>query len=651
VPWKRLGGPTPASPRVKSDMCGICGVITAHGENPVTEAALRGMCQLLRHRGPDDEGYYCESPAWLAIRRLSIIDLAEGRQPMTNEDGTIWLVFNGEIYNFRELREVLEQRGHRFVTHSDSEVIVHAYEEYGDAFTGHFNGMFALAIWDRPRRRLLLARDRLGIKPLYYWTGRDQLVFGSELKAVLAFPDVECAVDPVALDQYLALEYVPTPRSIVAGVQKLPAGHQLVYLDGQVTLHSYWDVSATPQTMDQAGCAEQLVDLIQDAVRLQLVSDVPLGAFLSGGIDSSTIVAFMSRLSPLPVQTFSIGFGDATYNELPEARAVAAHFGTRHTEAVLEPDIVGLASDLVWHLDEPFADFSVFPTYLVSRLARQSVKVVLSGDGGDELFAGYDTYVAQGYDRFYGRLPAILRQRTLPALLASVPPASAKKGLINKAKRFVEGGALRPELGHTRWMLFMSAEDRRALYRPEWRSAMADKAAERFLEGWYQQAPELDPLGQQQYVDIKTYLVDDILTKVDRMSMAASLEARVPLLDHRVVEFALALPAQFKLHQGVTKVILRRAMQGILPDAVLRKPKQGFSIPMKHWLRGPLRVMMSDLLSGDCIRGRGYFEAKTVSRWVDEHLQGRANHSHRLWALMMFELWQRHVTAQKGLRV
>lgn len=632
-------------------MCGICGVVTAHGEQAITEAVLRGMCQLLRHRGPDDEGYFCEAPAWLAVRRLSIIDLAEGRQPMTNEAGTIRLVFNGEIYNFRELRKALEQRGHLFVTQSDSEVIVHAYEEYGDAFTSYLNGMFALAIWDKPRRRLLLARDRLGIKPLYYWTGRDQLVFGSELKAVVAFPGVEWTVDPIALDQYLALEYVPTPRSIVAGVQKLPAGHQLVYCEGQVTLHAYWEISAKSQDMNQADCAEKLAGLIEDAVRLQLVSDVPLGALLSGGIDSSTVVAFMSRLSPVPVQTFSIGFDEASYNELADARAVAVHFGTRHTEAVLEPDIVGLADELIGHLDEPFADFSVFPTYLVSRLARQTVKVVLSGDGGDELFAGYDTYVAQGYDRYYSRLPATLRQRTLPALMASVPPSPAKKGLINKAKRFVEGGALRPELRHARWMLFMSVAERRDLYQHEWRFATADKPAEHLLEEWYQQTPALDSLGQQQYVDIKTYLVDNILTKVDRMSMAASLEARVPLLDHRVVEFALTLPSHLKLHQGMTKVILRRAMQGILPDAVLRKPKQGFSIPMKQWLRGPLREMMADLLSGECVRARGYFEYRTVSRWVDEHVQGRVNHSHRLWALMMFELWQRHVTVRQESRV
>jgi asparagine synthase (glutamine-hydrolysing) len=384
-----------------------------------------------------------------------------------------------------------------------------------------------------------------------------------------------------------------------------------------------------------------LTDLVRDAVRQQLVSDVPLGALLSGGIDSSTVVAFMSEALSVPVQTFSIGFDDQTYNELPYARQVAAHFCTEHREEVLQPDIASMAEHLVRHLDEPFADFSVFPTYLVCKLASQSVKVLLSGDGGDEVFGGYETYVAQSLDRYYSLLPAWLRHRALPAIMEGVPPQAAKKGLINKTKRFVEGAALPASLQHTRWMTFMDERAKAELYQPDLKANTNGYGATYLLEGYFQRVSQLDPLAQQQYVDIKTYLVDNILTKVDRMSMAASIEARVPLLDHRIVEFALSLPPHHKLSRGRTKLVLQQAMRGRLPEAVLNRPKQGFSIPMKHWLRGSLRPLMMDLLSPECVRRRGFFKPDAVDRWVEEHLQGRANHSHRLWALMVFELWQR----------
>jgi asparagine synthase (glutamine-hydrolysing) len=601
------------------------------------------MTHLLHHRGPDDEGYFVGEQIGLGMRRLKIIDLRTGQQPITNEDNTLWLVFNGEIYNYRQLRRQLEQKGHTFASKGDSEVIIHAYEEYGDACLEQFNGMFALAVWDAPRRRLLLARDRLGIKPLYYWAGKEGLVFGSELKAVIAHPDVSREIDPVALDQYLTLEYIPTPRTIFKGVCKLPPGHRLLFQEGQLRLEQYWDVPFWEMSGDEATYTERLTELISEAVQMQLVSDVPLGAFLSGGIDSSTVVALMSKASTTPVRTFSIGFDDVTYNELPYARLVAAHFGANHSEEILKPDIADLAERLVSHLDEPFADFSIFPTYLVSKLASDSVKVVLSGDGGDELFGGYETYVAQQYDRFYHWLPAPLRQKALPELMNWLPPQPAKKGLVNKTKRFVEGAALPASLQHTRWMMFMTDDDKAALYQPGWRETLNGCTTASFLNDYFQQVAQVDHLAQQQYVDIKTYLVDDILTKVDRMSMAVSLEARVPLLDHRIVEFALNLPPQMKLRWGQTKVILRRAMKGYVPEIVLNKPKQGFSIPLKHWLRGPLRSSMLDLLSVDCVCRRGYFEPQTVNGWVAEHLDGRTNHSHRLWALMVFELWQRQV--------
>jgi asparagine synthase (glutamine-hydrolysing) len=624
-------------------MCGICGVVTWQAGLMADPATLQAMCRRLRHRGPDDEGYYADTSAQLAMRRLSIIDLATGHQPVTNETRTVWLVYNGEIYNYRELRHRLEQRGHLFVSQSDSEVIVHAYEEYGDDCLAHFNGMFAIALWDAPRRRLMLARDRIGIKPLYYWSGPEHLVFGSELKAVMAWPGLKASLDAAALDQFLTLEYIPAPRTIFAEVCKLPAGHKLVFSPAGLAVTSYWDISFAPARADQTGYAEELRAMLEDAIRLQLVSDVPLGAFLSGGLDSSTVVALMSELSATRVQTFSIGFDDASYNELPYAHTLAVHVGAKHTERILQPDIAQLAYELVPHFDEPFADFSIFPTYLVSKVASQAVKVVLSGDGGDEIFGGYDTYLANRLDRYYRWLPMRLRQQELPALFSRLPPQPAKKSLVNKAKRFVEGAALPQALQHTRWMMFMSDDDRRAVYQTDWRAGLPVNSAAALLEPYFQKVAHLDPLTQQQYVDLKTYLPDDILVKVDRMSMATSLEARVPLLDHRIVEFAFNLPPRLKVSGAQTKVILRRAMRGRLPDGILNRPKQGFSIPLKDWLFGPLRPLMLDLLSARSIGRRGYFNLETVGRWLSEHLGGRANHSHRLWALMVFELWHQQV--------
>lgn len=620
-------------------MCGICGIATRES-GQIDSAVLQYMCNTLTHRGPDDEGYYTNAGIGLAMRRLSIIDLDGGHQPISNEDQTIWLIFNGEIYNYRELRHDLLEKGHTFRTQSDSEVIIHAYESYGEQCLEYLNGMFGFAIWDENKRRLLLARDRLGIKPLYFWATNDRIIFGSELKALLAYPDTPREIDPIALDHLLTLEYIPSPRTIFTGVSKLEPGHYLLWEDGRCQTASYWTIPTglhIPE--DENECVEQLRELVNSAVRLQLVSDVPLGAFLSGGIDSSTIVASMSLAAPGTVRTFSIGFGDATYNELPYAREVAAAFGTHHEEEILQPDIADLAEKLIRHLDEPLADFSILPTYLVSKLARQHVKVALSGDGGDELFGGYDTYVAQQADRFYGRLPKGIRQNVLPNIFDKLPPQPAKKGLINKAKRFVEGGALSADLQHTRWMIFMQEADKNQLYHPDLRADVNGHSAELLLHH-FEQAGARDALAQQQYVDIKTYLADNILTKVDRMSMAVSLETRVPLLDHRIVEFALNLPPHLKLHHGRTKVILRRAMEDRLPQSVLNKPKQGFSIPLKNWLCGPLRPMMTDLLAPDSIRGSGYFNPNTVQQWMTEHLDGQVNHSHRLWSIMLFELWR-----------
>jgi asparagine synthase (glutamine-hydrolysing) len=623
-------------------MCGICGVVSFQPDIPVDRSVLQRMNASIRHRGPDDEGYYQDGQANLAMRRLSIIDLHTGQQPISNETGDVWVIYNGEIYNFKDVRAALENRGHTFKTQTDTEIIVHAYEEYGDECVKHFNGMFAIALWDARKRRLFLARDRVGIKPLYYWADQTRLVFASELKALILHPDVPRQTNLAALDLFLTLEYVPAPHTIYEGVFKLLPGHTLVVEEGNIKINQYWDVPYQPVSQNEAECAEALSGLISEAVRVRLISDVPLGAFLSGGIDSSTIVGYMSQNMSEPVQTFSIGFEDDTYDELPYANAVAKHFGTNHHVEVLKPDIATLVEQLVPHHDEPFADTSIFPTYLVSKLASQKVKVVLSGDGGDELFAGYDTYLAEKLDRYYGRLPGTLRQRVLPRFANWLPPQPAKKGLINKVKRMVEGGALDPSLQHTRWMMFLNSTEKDSLYRSDLRATLNDHLTAEYFGGYFEKASRFDTLAQQQYVDIKSYLADDILTKVDRMSMAVSIETRVPLLDYRIVELAMNLPPHMKLNGSRTKSILRNAVKGLVPDLVLEKPKQGFSIPMKHWLRTSLRSMMLDLLSKDSLNKHGYFEHQIVSKWIQEHLDGRANHSHRLWSLMVFEMWRRN---------
>jgi asparagine synthase (glutamine-hydrolysing) len=624
-------------------MCGICGIVSFQNREVLNDELLRRMNQSLFHRGPDDQGYYRDNFAALAMRRLSIIDLEMGQQPISNEDGSVWVIFNGEIYNYRELRAELETKGHIFKTHSDTEVIVHAYEEYGYDCVQHFNGMFAIAIWERAARRLVLMRDRLGVKPLFYWVAGSNLVFGSELKAVIAHTKVPRQLDINSLDNFLSLEYIPGPRTIFKDIHKLPPGHLLIFEETTIKLRQYWDLPYRPFEAVDDACVEELAELIKESVRIRMVSDVPLGAFLSGGIDSSSIVAYMSQMSSNPVQTFSIGFEDDSYNELSDAQVVADYFGSHHRTQVLNSDITDLAEKLVYHLDEPMADFSIFPTFLVSQLASQSVKVVLSGDGGDELFAGYDTYIAESLSRYYQWLPRRLRQNALPSLMNRIPPQPAKKGLLNKTKRMVEGGALETSLHHVRWMIFLSNLEKEKLYHSDLRGRLNGYTTNSIFESYFSQAALFDPLAQQQYVDIKTYLPDDILAKVDRMSMAASIEARVPLLDYRIAEFALNLPPEMKLHRSRTKVILRQAMQKLLPEVSLTKPKQGFSIPMKHWLRSSLRPMLQDLLSEECVRQRGYFNPPTVSGWVKEHLDGSANHSHRLWALMVFELWHRSV--------
>jgi asparagine synthase (glutamine-hydrolysing) len=620
-------------------MCGISGIYRFSGGRPIATEDIRRMCQVLEHRGPDDEGIYIHGMAGIGMRRLSIIDLPTGHQPMANEDESVWVVFNGEIYNHRELRSVLEARGHRFRTQSDTEAIVHAYEEFGERCVEHMNGMFAFAVLDQKRQSLFLARDRLGIKPLYYFVDAQRLLFGSEIKAILSHDDVPRELDCVALDSFLTFEYVPAPQSIFKAIKKLPAGHTMTVTPQGVTVARYWDVVQTASDKDEKTYCERLYTTLKSAVQYRLLSDVPLGALLSGGIDSSTIVGLMAEQLATPVETFSIGFEEDTYNELEYARQTSRHFKTRHHEQIIRPDAVELTDKVIHHCDEPLGDFSVFPTYLVSVFARKHVTVALSGDGGDELFAGYDHYKAQKLDGYYRWLPRAVRAHVIEYLLDRMPPTAQKKGLINKAKRFIEGAALPSDLAHTRWMTFLTAADKSQLYSPELHRELKEVDAHASIRRYLSRSSIDDPLGEQLLLDLKTYLVDDILVKVDRMSMATALEVRVPFLDYRVVELAASIPSRLKLKGWTSKYLLKKAMAPLLPPAILRKKKEGFSIPIKNWLRNELKPLLLDSLSTDRVRCRGYFDAAYIERLVSEHLAGTQNHSHKLWPLVVFEIW------------
>jgi asparagine synthase (glutamine-hydrolysing) len=620
-------------------MCGITGFATAGGRRPLPdEAVLRRMCDTLVHRGPDDEGIFCDSRVGLGMRRLAIIDLAGGRQPIANENGTVLTVFNGEIYNFRELRTELEAAGRRFRTRSDTEVIVHGYDAWGEDFVTRLNGMFAIAVYDRREGRLLLARDHVGIKPLYYAWTRDGLVWGSEVKALLASGLVERTLDVDALGQFVAWEYCPGEGTLFKGVRKLLPG-RVLSLDlatGKHSVRRYWTVPR-PESEVPRGDDEWLdaVDAaLRGAVRRQLVSDVPLGAFLSGGVDSSLITAAMGN-----AVTFSIGFDDPSYNELAHSTRVARHLGVEHVTEVIRPDVLDLFGRLMHFMDDPIGDSSLFSSYLVSRLARRHVTVSLSGDGGDELFGGYETYLASGMAERYGVLPRVLRKGLIEPAVGLLRPTRAKKGLVNKALRFVEGVRHDGAIGHARWRLFLTDVAMGRLFTPDAHAAMTTPVGAH-IEQLFAEAGDREPLARSLYVDVASYLPDDILTKVDRTSMAVSLEARVPFLDREIVELAFQMPDRLKVRNGVTKWILKRIAERYLPRDAVYRPKEGFSVPLKHWLAGAYRGLMDELLCTARIRQEGIFDWAEVARLRDEHVAGRRNHSHQLWAVMMFQSWQ-----------
>jgi asparagine synthase (glutamine-hydrolysing) len=631
-------------------MCGIAGIISLNHTAP-DPAIVRRMCDRLVHRGPDDEGYHVRGPVALGQRRLSIIDLPLGKQPLANEDGTVWVTFNGEIYNFQELRRQLEQAGHRFRTRSDTEVIVHAYEEFGAACVEHFRGMFAFALWDERRRTLLLARDRVGKKPLFYAQIADAFVFASELQGLLAHPAVPREVDPAAVDDYLTYGYVPAPETIFRGIYKLLPGHTLTFNIAPESglapaLHEapYWKLHYGPKlVLSEEEAADQLLELLTEAVRLRLVADVPLGALLSGGIDSSIVVALMARLSSRPVQTFSIGFAEQDFNELPFARRVAEHCGTEHHELIVEARAVDVLPVLVRHYGEPFADSSAVPSYYVSRLTHQHVTVALNGDGGDESFAGYERYLGARLARRLQALPRWVRAGMGRTAACLIPDALPRRSRLRQARRFLEAASLTPAQRYLRWMCLFTPQQKADLYSSEYREVVGDHQ----MQGWLPSLLEDDSNGAVDLVDrllsadVRSYLPYDLLVKMDIAAMANSLETRSPFLDHQVMAFAARLPAQYKIQGTTLKYLLKQIGRRILPPEVLNRRKMGFGVPVSRWLREELRPLLEDVLLAPQARLCTYLNRVTLARLVRDHGAGTQDHSFQLWALLWLELWHR----------
>jgi asparagine synthase (glutamine-hydrolysing) len=623
-------------------MCGIAGMVQTYPDGAVDNPLIHRMCEAIVHRGPDEEGIFVKDGVGLGMRRLSIIDLAGGQQPIFNEDKSVWIVYNGEIYNFQELRSQLQAKGHILSTNCDTEVIVHLYEEYGAECVQKLRGMFAFALYDERAGRLLLARDRVGKKPLHYALHHGTLLFASEMKSILAVRPELARVNQAALLQYMYFGYIPDPATAFEAIHKLPPGHVLEFEKGKVHLRQYWDFPryGTYEPASEEALLEELEFRLAEAVRIRLIADVPLGAMLSGGTDSSTVVALMARATSQPVKTFSVGFRDAEFDEAPYARMVAQKFGTDHHELILEPDLLETVEMLTRHLEEPFGDSSMLPTYFISCLARKHVKVALSGDGGDEAFAGYDRYRIHLEDRSYRWIPkwaaSWYRDHVHGLIPYRVPGRNLAYSIsLPWEERYTEGVSLQ---SFQREMGILSEDF----------VASGCTPLSSFRE-YLDKAPAEDPLSRVLYLDSKTYLPGDILTKVDRMSMATSLEARVPMLDHVFLEWVTSLGPQWKMRKGNQKFILKKLAARVgVPSEVLNRPKQGFALPLGTWMRRELKdLVLSTLLDAQTLQ-RGYFNPMGLRRMLDEHFQGRRDHSPRLWRLLIFELWQRNFLEKVG---
>ena len=634
-------------------MCGITGAIWTKPELAIQSAVLSRMTNVLHHRGPDADGamvsdYHQRSPyesmpgVALGHRRLSIIDIDGGKQPMPNEDRSVWVVFNGEIYNFPALRNRLEGAGHRFRTQSDTETIVHLYEEHGPDCFQHLVGMFAIAIWDANHRRLVLARDRLGQKPLVYKMESGRLLFASELKSLLQVPGLDRQIDPNAVDEYLLYQYVPHPNTIFRGMNKLPPGHLAIYQDGKLDVRPYWMPDVGLQT---EGTAEEYVgrlrQVLRTSVAMRMQSDVPLGAFLSGGVDSSIIVALMQELHDEPVKTFSIGFPVPEYDESEHARRVAQHLGTDHHEFQIHPNHVKILPKLVWQFDEPFADSSTIPTWYLSQWTRGHVTVALTGDGGDELFAGYPRYRAVQLGSWFDAIPGPIRGVISSPLWQRMPASPRQKSWRRRFKRLVGGLGLPPVRRYLEWIGIFNDAQRAELYTDEFLDRLADSDPASFLASAWNRATGRDPVTTASLADLVTYLPCDLMTKVDMSSMAHSLECRQPFLDHRVVDLAVGMPLKWKVRFGRGKRLLWRAFGDLLPADIGRRPKMGFGVPLDRWFRGELNEMTRDVLTDPSARSRGIFRPQAVERYLSQHTSGVFDHSHRLWALLVFEMWMR----------
>src|SRR5215207_7146792 len=621
-------------------MCGIVGMVNLDGR-AADAALLARMNQAIFHRGPDEDGVYLKEHVGLAMRRLAIIDLKGGQQPISHEAGTAFIVYNGEVYNYREVKKELEARGHRFHTDCDTEVVLHAYLEYGADCPKHLRGMFAFAVWDERRQELFLARDRVGKKPLLYAHAREAFVFGSEFSALLKHPSVGREIDRAALDDYLTFMCVPAPQTAYRDIRKLEPGHSLTLTRaGEVKTQRYWEPDFSKKIkVSEEEAGERALSLLREAVRVRLMSEVPLGAFLSGGIDSSAVVALMAEESSTPVKTFSIGFEEQDFSELHHARRVAERVGAEHHEFVVRPDALEVLPTLVEHYGEPYADSSAIPTYYVSRETRRHVTVALNGDGGDECFAGYERYAAMRLSERYRRLPGVLREGVIRQAVGLLPSSEIKRGRVRSLKRFLRSASLPPVERYLRWVSVLDARAKSELYTDDFLRETADDDPARWLAPWFARANGAGVVDAALLADTMTYLPNDLLVKVDIASMAVSLEARSPFLDHHVIEFAASLPEGLKLRGLTTKYLLKKTLGKLLPAENLKRAKMGFGVPVGHWFRGEMQGFLRENLLSEKSARRGYLKPEAVRRMVEEHTAARRDHTHQLWTLLMLELW------------
>jgi len=617
-------------------MCGITGIVRRDGAQ-IDPELLAQMNDSIRHRGPDDDGFYFSDGVGLAMRRLAIIDLKSGKQPIHNAGQTAWIVFNGEIYNYRELRKQLEGLGHRFYTDSDTEAIIHAYDRYGTDCPKHLRGMFAFAIWDLRNKSLFLARDRVGKKPLLYCHTNGNLIFGSEFTALLRHPEVSREVNYEAIHHYLTLICVPAPLTAYQSIRKLEPGHWLLWRDGEIKSEQYWQLDFSNKIeISEQEAGERVVDLLREAVRIRLMSEVPLGAFLSGGIDSSAVVALMAQESSEPVKTFSIGFEEQDFSELHHARRVAEHVGADHHEFIVRPNAMEILPTLVEHYGEPFADSSAIPSYYVSRETRRYVTVALNGDGGDECFAGYDRYAAMNLAQRYMRL---LPAGVLTNVAKLLPDIQSRSNPVGRGKRFLKSASLTTVQRYLRWISSFDENARRDLYSPEFENRMNGFSTADIIKPWFAKANGAGIVDASLLTDTMTYLPNDLLVKMDIASMTVSLEARSPFLDHHLMEFAASLPEKLKLRRMTTKYLLKRILKDLVPQENLKRGKMGFGVPIGHWFRGTMQPFLRETLLSEKALSRGLFKKEKVRNIVDSHVQGKENHDHRLWTLLMLELW------------